>query len=463
MEALDAARAMEVTAAFEGGGNSYGDAFQNAEGVVIDLSRMDRVLKWDPNSGVIVCEPGVTIRRLWQHTIGDRWWPPVVSGTSNTTLGGALSANIHGKNNFHAGPIGEHVRQFDLLLPSGETRNCSPTENSDIFFAAIGGFGLLGAIVSIELQMKRINSGLVEVEARSVANWEDAFRAFESFEARDYVVGWIDCTKCGNGAGRGLLHAANYVEGDPHPEESLSVKSQEIPDTALGWFPRSKMYSVMRKFNTTRRMAFVNTLKFRSGRRESGKVYKTPLAEFNFLLDSAPNWKWAYKPGGLIQYQPFVPKASAQEIFDKITRLARVRKHPAYLGVMKRHRPDRFLLSHAVDGYSLALDFPVTRRNKDSLWDLCHEMDDLVVAAGGRFYFAKDATLSSQTASAFLGDAIGKFLEIKRQLDPECLLQSNLSRRIFGSLAAIDEAKKPPPVPHDIMAPFWAKGPNQQM
>jgi FAD/FMN-containing dehydrogenase len=219
----------------------------------------------------------------------------------------------------------------------------------------------------------------------------------------------------------------------------------------------------MRKFNTTRRMAFVNTLKFRSGRRESGKVYKTPLAEFNFLLDSAPNWKWAYKPGGLIQYQPFVPKESAREIFDKITSLARIRKHPAYLGVMKRHRQDRFLLSHAVDGYSLALDFPVTRRNKNSLWDLCHEMDDLVVAAGGRFYFAKDATLSSQTASAFLGDAIGKFLEIKRQLDPECLLQSNLSRRIFGSLAAIDEAKKPPPVPHDIMAPFWAKGPNQQM
>ena len=113
------------TVGLRGSGNSYGDAALNDENVVVDLTRMNRILEWDPDTGIIRVEPGVTIRQLWQYAIEDGWWPPVVPGTMFVTLGGAAAMNIHGKNNYRVGPIGDHILQFDLLLPSGEVLRCT--------------------------------------------------------------------------------------------------------------------------------------------------------------------------------------------------------------------------------------------------------------------------------------------------------------------------------------------------
>jgi FAD/FMN-containing dehydrogenase len=432
IEAFDEARRLNLKVALKGGGNSYGDAFQSPEGIVVDLSRMNRILAYDPRNGVIRCEPGVTIEQLWKHVIADGWWPPVVSGTSKVTLGGALAANIHGKNNLHAGPIGEHVLSFRLLKVNGETIECNPID--ELFYAAIGGFGLLGAFTEIELQLKRVYSGKLRVEAFITRNWSETFGVFERQENRDYLVAWIDAFAADSGAGRGLVHAADYLgEGeDPHPEESLSVRAQELPDTAMGWIPKSKMHRLMSPFVSRRGMRFTNAMKYRAAKREHGKVLLQRFAEFSFLLDSVPNWKFAYKPGALIQYQAFVPKEQAEATFADITAYSRDRGHPPYLAVMKRHRPDRFLLSHSVDGYSLALDYPVHARRREDLWELTSELDRKVLAAGGRFYFAKDATMKKATADAFLGAAAERFLQLKRQLDPEGILQTSLSTRVFG-------------------------------
>jgi FAD/FMN-containing dehydrogenase len=440
LEAFDEARKLGLTVALKGAGNSYGDAFQSPEGVVVDCSRMTRVLAYDAKSGVIKCEPGVTLEALWRYVIGDGWWPPVVSGTSKVTLGGALAANIHGKNNFHAGPIGEHVLSFELLQPNGKVVRCVPGD--DLFYAAIGGFGLLGAFVSIELQLKRIYSGKLRVEAFSTANWQETFEVFRLEEGRDYLVAWIDGFADSDKAGRGLIHAADYLlDGeDPHPEETLNTEAQELPDTAMGWIPKSKLHRLMSPFVSRFGMKFTNAMKYRAAKRESGKKRLQRFAEFNFLLDSVPNWKYAYKPGALIQYQMFVPKENAHAAFADITAYSRDRAHPPYLAVMKRHRPDRFLLSHGVDGYSLALDYPVTKKNREDLWALTAEMDRKVLAAGGKFYFAKDCTMTRATAEGFLGDRVQRFLDIKRRVDPEGLLQTSLSRRAFGDVRDLSPA-----------------------
>lgn len=444
VDAFEAARELGLTVALKGGGNSYGDAFQSPEGIVVDLSRMNRILAYDPRTGIIKCEPGVTIDALWKHVIADGWWPPVVSGTSKVTLGGALAANIHGKNNYNAGPIGEHVLSFALLKPDGATVSC--TSCDDLFYAAIGGFGLLGAFIEIEIQLKRIYSGKLRVEAFATPNWRQTFQIFADQENREYLVGWIDGFAQDAKAGRGLIHAADYLApgDDPHPEESLSAKAQQLPDTALGWIPKSKLHRIMSPFVSPRGMKLTNAGKYRAARRENGKVVLQRFAEFNFLLDSVPDWKLAYKPGALIQYQAFVPKELAESCFADITAHVSDRRHPPFLAVMKRHRPDRFLLSHAVDGFSLAMDFPVTKRNRDDLWALTAELDRKVLAAGGRFYFAKDATMTRLTAEAFLGPNVRTFLDIKRRIDPESLLQTTLSRRVFGDFGT----KVPAPTPH---------------
>lgn len=446
-EAIQAAQECGLLVALKGGGNSYGDSFQSAEGVVIDLSRMNRVLSWDASTGIVVCEPGVTISDLWRFILPDGWWPPVVSGTSRTTIGGALAANIHGKNSFSQGPFGDHVLQFELLMANGEIAVCSRVQHSDLFYAVIGGFGLFGAVISITLQTHKIHSGLVEVEAYRTRNWAQTFQAFESLQPlSDYLVGWIDCFAGGRASGRGLIHAARYLtaEQDPHPEETLRISAQELPDSVFGWISRSRLHRIMRPFVRPLGVRFVNCMKYCRARAEHGTRTRAAIVPFNFLLDSAPNWKLSYKPGWLIQYQCFIPLGRAEATFEKIVSLSQGRGLAPFLGVMKKHRADAFLLSHGVEGFSLALDYRVTQKNQEAVMALFRVLDDTVFEAEGRFYLAKDAVLTPSSIRRIWGeDVIAKFLDLKRQVDPTCIFQSEQSKRIFGVLEPL-EPKFPP-------------------
>lgn len=436
-DVFDVARRHGLTVGLRGAGRSYGDASLSSENICLDLTRMNRILDWNPKTGVISIEPGVTLRQLWQYIIEDGWWPPVVSGTMTVTMGGALGMNYHGKNNYKMGPIGDHTLEFDLMLPSGEIKTCSRTQNAEIFFAAIGGFGMLGVFTRITLQMKHVESGLLSVDAFSTQNFGDIIQEFEArMDKADYLVGWIDCFAKGEKLGRGQVHAAYYLHADEdmNPAQSLRVENQELPDTMFGVIPKSIMWRLMKPISNDFGMKLLNAAKFfASNTLGNHKTIRQSHAAFAFLLDYVPNWKFVYKPGGLIQYQSFVPAATAEACFSKQIALCQQWGIIPYLGVFKRHRRDEFLMTHAVDGYSFALDFPVTDRNRKRLWELAAELNKLVLEAGGRFYFAKDSTLDHESAMAYLGEeTLHKFFALKHACDPEHLLQTDLSRRLFG-------------------------------
>lgn len=434
---FETAREYGLTVALRGAGRSYGDASLTAENISLDLSRMNRILAWDSQSGIIKVEPGVTLRQLWQYIIGDGWWPPVVSGTMFVTMGGAAGMNFHGKNNYRMGTIGEHILEFDLLLPSGEVVNCSREKNADLFFSTIGGFGMLGCFASITLKMKKVYSGLLSVYAFSTKNFADIIQEFEARkEYADYLVGWIDCFATGNALGRGLVHEANYLAPgvDPNPAQTLRVDKQELPDSLFGVVPKSLMWRFLKPFSNDFGARLINAAKYFQGSTLGNKKFvKQSHAGFAFLLDYVPNWKFIYKPDGLIQYQSFVPLDTAEQCYTKQLEMCHEAKIYPYLGVFKRHRKDAFLMSHAVDGYSLALDFPITRKNREPLWKLTSRLNELVIEAGGRFYFAKDSTLDPKTAKAYLGEeTVKQFYSLKRRCDPENILQTGLSKRLFG-------------------------------
>lgn len=435
-EILSLARRSGRTVGLRGGGNSYGDAAMNNENVVVDLRRMKRILAWNPETGRIRLEPGVTLAELWQYVLEDGWWPPVATGTSLTTMGGSAAMNVHGKNAYKVGPIGDHIIEFDLMLPSGETITCSREENRDVFYAAIGGFGMLGIFTSLTMQMKRIYSGLLDVETTTRADLGEMFAYFHEHAATsDYIVGWIDSLASGNKIGRGDVHRAQYLpEGaDPHPAQTLRLDAQHLGPNLFGFMPRSIMWLFMRPMMSNPGMHLINWGKYLAGSFAGLKRYRQPHAQFHFLLDYIPDFKRAYGPGGLIQYQPFIPKETANDAFADILALCQRRGLPNYLTVLKRHRPDDFLMSYAVDGYSMAMDFRVTDENRRRIVWLTREMDEIVLQAGGRFYFAKDSTLRPETAEAYLGaERIAQFRELKRRCDPEGLLETDLWRRVFG-------------------------------
>lgn len=432
------ARKEERKVALRGSGRSYGDAALNGGQVVLDMTGMDRILSWDPVTGIAEVEPGVTIEKLWRSTLKDGYWPAVVPGTMFPTLGGCAAMNIHGKNHFKVGGTGDQILEVDLVTPTGQILTLSRTQEPELFHAAIAGFGMLGAFSRIKIKLKKVEGGRLSVGLHSARSLDEQFALFDQHTpGDDYYVTWVDCTAGGSGLGRGTAHSAFYTHGedpakggDPDGKYWLDPTHQDLPGHIFG-VPKSQVWRVLALFTWNGGMRFMNEVKFRLEQVMNGRKHLQGHAGFAFLLDYVPGWRNLYAPHGFIQYQPFVPKETALPTFRKILQMQQAAGMPSYLGVMKRHRADDFLLSHAVDGYSFAMDFALTASNREALWRLCHEMTEVVLEAGGRFYPAKDSVLRPQDFQRAWGqDRITQFRKLRAEVDPRRILQSEWSRRV---------------------------------
>lgn len=438
-EAFAEVAAKQGAIALRGSGCSYGDAATSRDGHVLDLSRMRRILAFDPIAGTARVEPGVTIRDLWRHAIAFGFWPAVVPGTMAVSIGGAASMNIHGKNNFAVGSFGECIRAFTLLLPDGTVKRCTREENADLFFAAISGFGMLGCFLELELQLKRVHSGRLRVWAKVGKDLAENLRLIEDLRAdSDYLVSWIDLHAKGSALGRGVLHrAVQLAPGeDPDGVRYFDPLLQDVPTKLFGAVPKGWLWPGMWGAVHLGQVGLVNALKFAVGpREERGSPYLQSHGAFHFLLDYVPRWQWMTKPGGLIQFQPFVPFAAAERVLRTLIEQCQKEGMVPYLGVLKRHRPDPFLMTHAVDGFSMAMDFAVStsQQKRQALWSLCQRLAETVLEAGGRFYYAKDAVLQQSSFARVHGEsAVRTFRSLKQRCDPNGLLQTDLSRRLLG-------------------------------
>jgi len=423
-EIFDMARRQGRRVVLRGMGRSYGDASVAHEAVALDIRRMNRVLDWNPESGVLRIEAGATIEEVWRYVIEDGYWPPVVPGTMKPTLAGALAMNVHGKNDPQCGTLGEHVASLRFMTPDGRFHHLEPSH--PWFRAVVGGWGLLGVITEVELRLRRVYSGNLSVLNRAVANWNEQFESFVSEADADYFVSWVD----GFGQGRGVFQAARHLPG---PEStSLTASYQDLGPELAGGIPKYRAWRYLRRFTNRRGMKLLSAAKYRAAVAMGQERTKTmPIVAFHFPLDYVPDWQRAYLPGGLRQFQAAVPKEAAPEVFAEQLRMCRSEKLEPYLAVMKRHRPDPFLLPYLVDGYSLALDFHQTPRNESRLRALFRSMTKTVLDSGGKFYMAKDAWLSAADAERSVGrEAMETFRRLRSELDPEAILTSDLGRRI---------------------------------
>jgi decaprenylphospho-beta-D-ribofuranose 2-oxidase len=430
-EIFELARRSGRQVAFRGAGRSYGDAAILSEGILIDLTRMNRVLDWDPGSGLLRVEGGATIETLWRTGLEDGYWPPVVSGTMAPTVGGAVAMNIHGKNNFRAGVFADHLEEFRVLAPSGQAQTVRPSDAASAVFP--GSLGCLGVLTEATIRMKRVPSGDLKVLPVAFGELEGAFQAFETFEAdADYMVAWIDAFASGRQTGRGLFHAAWYQKYAGNSQATFRFDHQELPDTILGFLPKSITWRMLRMFNRPSGVRAINAAKYWASRiLGSGRPHPQSLVEFSFLLDYVPGWQRAY-PNGFVQIQAFVPKESAREAFRRILEESHRLRRVANLAVMKRHRPDRYLLSHGVDGYSLALDYACQPGRERNLRQLHERIAQIVLETGGRFYPAKDSLLDAVTYQRSLGpETVARFQAERDVWDPDGLLKTELARRLW--------------------------------
>jgi L-gulonolactone oxidase len=362
-----------------GAARSYGDVCLNRDGVLVRATALDRMIAADWSTGVIRAEAGLTLDALLRIAVPKGWFPPVTPGTKFVTLGGAVANDVHGKNHESAGTIGCHIRRIGLARSSGEVLELSDDHNVELFRATIGGLGLTGLILWVELALKRIGSTDIDVETLEIVDLDHFFRLAEDSIEWEHTVAWVDCLARGRGLGRGL-----FMRGRHQPQGALQVHRDPrvaVPVTAPSWLLNS---STVRLFNLGYR--------HRPWTMGNRTVHYDP---FFYPLDSVLGWNRLYGPRGFFQHQSVVPSQAAAGAIERLLTLTGEYQQGSFLVVLKLFggRKSPGLLSFPMPGATLALDLPnwgdITRK-------LLQAMTDVVMEAGGRVYPAKDATMSAE-------------------------------------------------------------------
>lgn len=366
-----------------GNGRSYGDSCHNDQGMLIESRRHSRILKFDPGTGMMTCEAGVTLRQVLERAIEHRFFLPVTPGTAFVTVGGALANDVHGKNHHARGTFGNHVTAFTLLRSNGERLTCSPVENADLFAATIGGMGLTGLVLTVDLRLMKVPSPHVQQHAIRFENLAEYFALVDRVdEEHEYSVAWIDQLATGARAGRGILLAGDHADG-----------SCELPD-----IPKGLKFSVpfappFNLLNGATLKAF-NEYYFRKQKRGE-TVTTVPWTSYFYPLDAIGAWNRLYGPRGLYQHQSVYPAEKAPEITVRLMEAARAAGHASFLTVLKRFGDigSRGILSFPRPGFTLTLDFANQGERTVKLLDA---LDRIVVEAGGAVNPYKDARMSPQ-------------------------------------------------------------------
>lgn len=368
-----------ATLAF-GCGRSYGDSCLAESDHVLAMQNMDRVLAADWETGIVLVQAGLTLAELIHIALPRGWFLPVTPGTKFVTLGGAVANDVHGKNHHVMGTFGRHVRHLQIYRSDEGVIQCSPSQRPDLFAATVGGLGLTGVILAVELQLQRMVSSEIEQRIIRFGGLDEFFELSQAYDASyEYTVAWIDCLASGKQSGRG-----HYIVGNHAQEGPLKL----APPGGLR-MPIDPPFSLVNSFS----LRAFNTLYYHRQRKKevASLVGYDP---FFYPLDRLQQWNRIYGRAGFQQYQCVVPQQHGREVIRDVIQQISKSGTGSFLAVLKQFGKlaSPGLLSFPLCGVSLALDFPQHDQVNECLFK---KLDTLVHEAGGRLYPAKDAHVSA--------------------------------------------------------------------
>ncbi|MBR8743642.1 FAD-binding oxidoreductase [Nocardiopsis sp. MG754419] len=419
-EALDRAGPRGVVP--RGLGRSYGDAAQDAGGLVLDCTGLTGPLRFDPEREEVTAPAGTPLRRLMAHLLPYGRFLPVVPGTGHVTLGGAIAADVHGKNHHVDSSIGAHVRSLTLLTPRGEVLELGPDYgDTALFWATVGGMGLTGVITSARLAVHTVETAHLRVDTDRTGDLDSTLELMERTDhAYRYTVCWVDLLARGAATGRGVLTRAHHARLTDLPAPLRREPLRHRPGAPLSappWAPTGLLNrATVGTFNT----AYYHA----APRRRRGRAH--PLGGFFHPLDRVRGWNRIYGAHGFVQYQFVVPFGAEDTLRHVVEGLSRAGA-PSFLAVLKRMgEPTPGPLSFPRPGWTLALDLPAA---SPGLARLLRGFDERVLAAGGRLYLAKDSRADAATVHAMYPE-LASWRRVRERVDPDGVLVSDLARRL---------------------------------
>ena len=401
-------------------GRSYGDPAQNAGGLVIDMTALNRIHTIDADTPSATVDAGVSLDTLLRHVVGRGLWVPVLPGTRQVTVGGAIAFDIHGGNHHTQGSFGNHVLSMELLTADGEIRTLTPDgPESELFWATVGGMGLTGIVLRATIQLDRVETAYFLADIERAQNFDELLQRLQAND-EDYTYSktWFDSVSTGPRMGRGFLLRGSLAKVTDLPPK-LRNDPLHFDAPNLGTVPNIFPNGMLNKLTAS----LLNELYYRKTAPKKGVVQN--ITEFYHLLDIVSDWNRAYGPAGFLQYQfvvPFGQEAILRRSVETISRSG----HLSCLNVLKRFGAgNRAPLSFPTPGWTLAVDMPIRR----GLHELCEELDSMVVEAGGRVYLAKDSRIAPRTIQQMY-PRLDEWRKIRASVDPRGVFTSDLSRRL---------------------------------
>ena len=404
-----------------GQGRSYNNAAMSQDGLVMLSERLDRVIAFDETSGLLRAEAGTTLAKVLDEFIPRGWFPPVTPGTKFVSLGGCVAFDVHGKNHHRDGTFGTHVADLEIVLADGNRRRCSPQQDAELFWATVGGMGLTGIISEISVRLRPIESAYMVVEHRRASDLDDLLGMLEEHRLDDhYTVAWIDCLARDRSMGRGVFmrgHHAETAELRGKVEEPLRLKRRRRFNLPFD-FPSGIL-------NSLTGSAFNQFYYWSQGKRH--EPFLTDYDSFFYPLDIVSNWNRVYGARGFVQFQCVFPTDTARRGLRMLLEALVHSRRASFLGVLKRFGPEGAgLFSFPIEGYTLAIDLPVT---DPQLFSFLDRLDEIVMEHGGRVYLAKNPHLKPEIFRAMY-PRVREWERIKEKIDPANRFSSDLSRML---------------------------------
>jgi FAD/FMN-containing dehydrogenase len=419
-----------LSVSIRGAGLSYGDNTLNTDEMVLCTKLLNKIVNFDSNNGTIIVESGVTIEDIYLYCIEYGWMMPVMPGTRYVTIGGALGNNIHGKNCEYEGNIGEHVICFDILLSSGDIVKCSREENSDIFYTAISGIGLIGVITTITLQLREVPSNYISGQFRRADSIDHLIELYEkSLKKSDYSIATIDAIAKGSSLGKGMLHFGSFIKN-----EDFSIKNHKVDvKKVFGVFPRVVLIKFARTFFGKKliewyfRMHSVGYTKLFPHKK---RIFS--FSEYHFLMDNVlPDYNLFHKDG-FYEYQVLIPKAHTKDGIRKLIEITHKYEYYSIMTSLKAYREqkDEFVKSFHLDGYGITLDIRKVPHEVERQRKMFLEMNDLVLKYKGKQHLAKTPIIEKEQFE-LMYPSYERLIKCKEKHDKINLFRNDMCRRIF--------------------------------